>query len=301
MKKLFKGKYEWGLFIKILSMLVVLVSVTFSWFVFAKDSWVNPFEVGVVGVVNVEVSNEGNEDSDWSNKVVYNPDEELGSFTEFSGNGERLYVPIVERQTITGFYLPDYSEREKDFIEIDTYFKTNGAIKLFLDSASSISPYDENNPKDYIAGAVRVAFLVEDHLPIIWAPNPNYEFKDGEIIKDGNVESSYQYVYEETGKEFIDTSEENFVTIPTNGKSAGVSEDKRFMWGNPKDIENYYESVNPIFKTSKPREGEEVIVKVTIRVWVEGYDREANKELIGGKIRMNLKFTAENNGSGGAN
>ena len=34
---------------------------------------------------------------------------------------------------------------------------------------------------------------------------------------------------------------------------------------------------------------------MVIRVWVEGTDREAVKELIGGKIKMNLVFHAVDN------
>ena len=58
MKKLLKNKKEISLLVKVMAMVVALISVTFSWFVFAKDAWVNPFEVGVTKVIDVTISKE---------------------------------------------------------------------------------------------------------------------------------------------------------------------------------------------------------------------------------------------------
>ena len=216
MKKLLTSKYELGLFVKVLSMVVVLISVTFSWFVFTKDAWVNPFEVGVVGVVNVTIS--GNGSDNWGNKVVISDSDTKATLTEFSGNGEKLYIPVVDKvndqSTISKFYLPDYTERAKDYIEFDTYIKANGKIKLFLDKGSSVLPLDENNPKDSIAGAIRVALLVKDQAPIIWAPNATYEYKNGTVNKNGTPEERYSYVYSDTNDMFVSNDSMVYIENP---------------------------------------------------------------------------------------
>lgn len=293
MKKLFTSKYELGLFVKVLSMVVVLISVTFSWFVFAKDAWVNPFDVSVVGVVNVTISGDGKDN--WGNKVVISDENTKASLTEFSGNGEKLYIPVVDKingkSIISKFYLPDYSDRVKDYIEFDTYIKANDAVKLFLDKESSILPLDENNPKDSIAGAIRVAFLVENQTPIIWAPNATYEYKNGIVNKNGTPESMYSYVYSESEDRFISKDSMVYIENPEL-KEAGVGDNKNFIWGDISKIEDYINVANPILKIGYLTQ-EEYIEKITIRVWVEGTDREAQASLIGGKIKLSLKFKSE--------
>lgn len=296
MKKLLKNKKEISLLVKVMAMVVALISVTFSWFVFAKDAWVNPFEVGVTKVVDVTISKEDKEDS-WSNKLEVETKDQAGSITEFSGNGDKLYIPVVENHQISKFYKTDFSDpnKEKAFIEIQTFIKTTGAIKLFLNGDSYVKPLDENNPKDNIAGAVRVAFIVENHKPFIWAPNSTYEYSvddnnEFSVNKNGTPEKTYSYVYSETEDEFV--SKTSMVVINNeNQAKSGVSEDKRFVWGNIEEIDNYQENVDPIFTVARMVKSE-MVIEMTIRVWVEGTDREAMASLVGGKVNMNLKFDA---------
>ena len=188
MKKLFTSKYELGLFVKVLSMVVVLISVTFSWFVFAKDAWVNPFDVGVVGVTDVTIAD--TVEGEWSDSLEIESTPSNGTLTEFSGNGDKLYIPVVENHEITKYYKPDYSQRPKDYIETVSYIKTNGPINLYLSEESYVLPVNEKNPKDYIAGAVRVAILIDNYKPLIWAPNPTFEYKDGTVKTNGDVEAN---------------------------------------------------------------------------------------------------------------
>ena len=76
--------------------------------------------------------------------------------------------------------------------------------------------------------------------------------------------------------------------------ASGVSEDKRFVCGDLANISNYVTSVDPIFKTDQNLT-KETIVKIVIRIWVEGTDREAVKSVIGGKFNFNLTFTVTDN------
>jgi hypothetical protein len=68
-------------------------------------------------------------------------------------------------------------------------------------------------------------------------------------------------------------------------------DDNRFLFGDLHQIDNYYDSVPPIFETVATEE--EVIVPITIRLFVEGTDREAVSSLVGGRINLNLKFASK--------
>lgn len=300
MKKSKRRNNGYYMIIKLVAIVFCLVTVTFSWFIFSKEGWINPFDVNVSKAINVVIS----EDQEtWFDKLVVEDDSSnYGTFTEFSGDGDKLYIPIISNKTITGYYKPDYSNRKKDYVEINTWIKSNGAIKLFLDPSSSITPSDENRFEDNIAGAVRVAFIAKKYdtgdmiqKPIIWAPNSTYEYdKDTNTVnKEGKVEPLYKYVYKSTNEKIIGT--DSFIEIPTNSQPYGISEDKNFMWGDLSKINNYTANAKPLFTISDNNSVEETIVPLTIRVWVEGEDREAVAPLISGKVKMKLKFKSESN------
>ena len=282
---------NFSMIIKFVSIVFCLVTVTFSWFVFSKEGWINPFDVNISKVISVQISSDK---VNWTDKLEINEDSSnYGTFTEFSGNGDKMYIPIISNKTITGFYKPDYSNREKDYIEIDTYIQTDSPINLFLSPESKITPSDPTCYEDNIAGAVRVAFLLKNEhgqlikKPMIWAPNSTYQYiSESDVDKEGQVEDSYSYIYKENNDTFVETTD--LVEIPTKGQASGISDDKYFMWGDLTNINKYYEEALPLFTVANV-DGS-TIVKLTIAVWVEGQDREAQASLIGGKVKMNLKF-----------
>ena len=281
MKQLKKNSLKFGQFFKTLSMLVVLVSVTFSWMVFDKDASVNPLETHVVDAVDIAISDLTGEY--WGSSLEIVSKKTYGSITEFSGNG---------------YYLPDYSEREKNFVEIDVKVRSATGMRLYVSPESFVSPLSENVAKDSIAGAVRVAFLIENFKPYIWAPNTRYEYKNGRVNKYGTPESSYSFVYSDTKDTFI--SADNVITIDNSQQhESGFNTEHNFLWGDPDSIENYPNSVGPIF-TVNDTNGAEVVVEMKIRIWIEGTDREAVADLVGGRITSSIRFFATGNGSGGA-
>ncbi len=281
--------------IKVISLFIILISVSFAWFIFTHDVGVGKIETTTNEVLTVVISDEAK--NDWDSKLEINADVGKVPVTEFSGNGDKLYSPIIKKNQITSYYLTDgYDEyeSEKDYIEIVSYIKTNGPIRLFLDPNSSVLPVNVNNKKDLIAGAVRVAILVESYNPFIWAPNTSYQYNsDGTMTTQGEAESSFSYVYSDTDDRYI--TPENIVQIENPEKLLhGVDQSKRFVWGDLSEIEEYFTSVSPIFATSKDL-NQEIEVKMIIRVWIEGTDREAVKDLIGGKFKIDLKFIAKEN------
>jgi hypothetical protein len=290
-KIMFLGK-NINLIIKVLSMVMVLISVTFAWHYFGKEVWVNPFETDVQKVINIYITDDLL-NGEWSDKLEIK-DRMENSITEFSGNGDKLYVPVVENRQIKGYYKPDYSSgREKDFVEIKAYIKTNGSVKFYIDPSSSVNPVDTEDKKGDIAGAVRVAILMENYKPYVWAPNTTYEYNlnTNTVNRNGIPEDKYTYVYKDSDDEFVST--EDIVTIENpDHKVAGFGgDDNRFLFGDLYQIDKYYESVPPIFETVDT--GEELIIPITIRLFVEGTDREAVSSLVGGKINLNLKFSSK--------
>lgn len=295
-----KISYKYNIF-KLLSVSILLVSVTFCWFIFTKDTSVDSINLEVTGVISVTISNASKED--WDNKVEIDSISK-NVITEFSGNGEKLYMPIMKKNEVIGFRINDKSlaideentdTESKGFIEIVTYVKTDGPICLYLSPDSSITPVNKNLLQDNIAGAIRVGILTEENTPFIWVPNTTYEYDPltNTVNKNGTPESEYTYVY--TDSEDDRLTPENIVSIPNPELSpVGVSEDKRFVWGNLNEIEDYVSNVDPIFKTDKDLNTEKEF-RMVIRVWIEGTDRETVKSLIGGKFNLNLTFLAVDN------
>ena len=292
-----KSPYVAYLF-KALTMVLLLISVTFCWFIFAKDSSVGSIDVNVTEVITVQISN--SEKNVWNDKLQINSTGKMVSVTEFSGDGNKLYSPITSQFQVIGFQLNkdtlNYNQEiEKDYIEIVSYIKTDGPISLYLGPDSQILPVKDSALKDNIVGAIRVAVLVEDCDPFIWAPNATYEFdpETGKVNKEGTPESAYYYAYKNTDDEFL--TPEDIVKIDnTNLLPYGVSENKRFVWGDLTKIEDYIQNVDPIFRTAKQLT-QSIEIKVVVRVWIEGTDREAVRQLIGGKFKMNLTFLAKDN------
>lgn len=291
--------------IKALSMIIVLISVTFSWFVFTKDTRLDGNITGqATTAIFVSISDE--EEGTWNNKLEINVESGLVPTTEYSGNGKKLYMPIVEKKQIKGYYLPskflnsddeesDESEvPETSYIDMVSYIKTDGPIALYLSPKSSVTPSDETKSENYIAGAVRVAILVDDYDPYIWAPNSTYEYiGNRQINVEGNPETQYTYAYKDGNEQFLTIND--IVTIDNSDQASyGYNKEHRFLWGKLNEFNDYIHDVDPIFKTSTTV-NEEVIVKMIVRIWIEGTDREAVQEFIGGKFKINLFFLAIDN------
>lgn len=281
-----------NLLFKSIAMLIVLISVTFSWFVFTKDSNLESILSGVSKAGSVSISTDGEK---WGSKLEFNADSGNITITEYSGNGQKLYMPVIEKKQIVSYFLPGETGIGSDtnYIEATAYIKTDIPIHLYLSQLCSVTPSDSSEKANFIAGAVRVAVWVEGEEPIIWAPNSTFEYKNGTINPEGTPESKYTYVYSESNEQIIDVN--NIITIDNSElKAAGVSENKKFVWGNLKDIKDYENSVDPIFSTEKEFEGE-IEKQIYIRIWVEGTDREAVQDLLGGKFEINLQFKAVGN------
>ena len=115
---------------------------------------------------------------------------------------------------------------------------------------------------------------------MVWAPNSTYQYANGSVNKKGTVESQYTYAI---------GNSTTLKTIATNGNASGVSEDKNFIWG---DItEQMVADMNP-FLTINTNYGDKSVHEITVRIWVEGTDREAVRDLLGGQFKVYMSFKA---------
>ena len=295
-----------GYLVKFCITLMLFITVTFCWYVLTNDSSVNSLQIQTMGLVNVSISGEDQEN--WGNELTLQSSK--GTVTEFSGNGKTLYSPITSTFKVDGFVLDENSLLlqshdedgnfyNKGFIEYVTYIRTDGPINFYLSPESSVTPYNNKvtNPAikdklDMIAGALRVAIIVEDSEPFVWAPNTTYQYDEVNNIytKNGTPEDKFTYAYSPTNEQFL--SPTSLITIDNSELlPAGISPNGRFVWGDLNEIKNYYSIVNPIFSTEN-KVSRQITLKMVIRIWVEGTDREAVRSIIGGQFKYNLHFMA---------
>lgn len=290
-----KISYKYNI-LKLLSLFTLLISVTCCWFIFTKDAKVDSIKLNVITSLQVTISNSSKDK--WGNKLNLNNQNKV-PLSDISGNGEKFYTANAEKFQVTSYSLIKeslkYGYDDRRYIEAVTYIRTDGPICLYLSPESEIVPNNNTKLKDNIAGAIRVAILVKNYDPFIWVPNTTYEYDPvtNTVNKEGTPESSFMYAYKETDDEFITTND--LVVIDNSALDpVGVSRNKRFVWGNLKEIEDYKNAVDPIFRTDKELT-ELTEIEMVIRIWIEGTDREAVSQLVGGQIKLNLGFLAVDN------
>ena len=284
MKKKSKNKFAIIIYEAIFAVLALVV-VSYAWFTYYKDASTSGINLDVVGAINVSISNDN---KNWGTSTEITPTETL-KLTELSGDGVNLFSPVMVDRQVKGYTnISEFSQTNLSYIEFKFYIKSTGPAVLKYGVGCSVVPIDNTSLKDNIAGAIRVACFdttnpTEPKSSVIWAPNSKYQYtagtndNKGTVNKAGTVENTYTYA---TGKSTT------LKTISTGGAVNGVSDDKSFVWG---DItEQMVADMNPFLTLNQASNGSEV----TVRIWVEGTDREAVKDLIGGKFKVHLVFKA---------
>ena len=300
-KKIIRATVNAVLFITIS---ILLLTFTFSWFINNKNSDVDSIDSNVERVNIAEISKNGIDN--WTNKLVI--DGSIKNISEYSGSGKFLYSPYFGTAgKLLGLYRVD-DKPNQNYYDIVNYIRIRGPIKILLDPSSSITPKDSSDPKNGIAGAVRMAVLTGEKPygePLIWAPNSKIQYSDGNVNFNGNVESQYKFAFSiSQSTTLLDT---DMMVVNTQGKDSGIVNLKlqeisnqvwSFGWGDLNTIENYDNRAKPIIETSGYNE---LIQKVTLRFWIEGTDRECVKDLIGGAFNVNIKFKVIDKKKAGGN
>ncbi len=284
----------------VVTLLLVLAVSTYAWFAMWDHANLQNMNSLVTEAGYVRIS--GDNGATWDNNLTLNLGE-ANVLGELSGDGLKLYQPNYGITGIDRFRL--YTE-DKLYIEKTFTFESDLTQNLYLTKNSFVMPADVtgnfsaygNYSRDYIAGAIRVAFYditnaAQPKLIYLWAPNSTYEYTEyvdaeteetiSTVNETGNVEANYTYQ--------VGTSLEQTVVVPTNGAVSGVSEDGTFMWGSPSQTE-----ANPLISFTT-QNGEAVRQKIMVRIFLEGSDRECVRQLHNGKIRVYLEFNSDKEGT----
>lgn len=290
--KVVKGFFE--LFLVVVSVFVV----SYAWFVKTDKNRADDLTIKSKASRLLYISLDDGQT--WSTELSLDLDERFKFNNEVTGNGVSFSkaatkrddgMPITFKPAIPG----------TDYLEFDLLFKSNAPLGVFLDSDSEVIPSAGKNiedligeivtrkssygdfSRDLIAGALRLSFTENDYIEgnyisklkpsLVWAPNKNYELKynNGNYTFDINSTSTqnYQYIDSSTGFEYkhVDNLKDNLNT----------------------DFENDFADGDPMITKINP-EFNDGIKSITVRIWVEGNDRETHDALTGGNFKLNINF-----------
>lgn len=273
------------LYIVILS--VALVG-TLAWFVFEQTAEIKTSENGKITAgeyLEIAIDDKNDETPDeWLTKIEYTDPTQYPDIS-VTPDGKAWYpvelddddnVKIGEDRAcinVTG---------EKGyFVKLNLKVRASKSLNVYLHEDSEVQGLkldkaDANNSfsKDAIAGAARVGFFDESgNVITVWVPNEKYELASdaSSINYNGSAEESYKYL-----------------NVSDAGNVSGESEwetDQISVGNNALATDDMANEAIPLL--SFDGAGEK---KLTVYVWIEGTDREANTVLSGGNIKFNLKL-----------
>lgn len=225
---------------------------------------------------------------------------------DVTGDGVNLYTPSG-LETINGVLTPvkfatSQPMDEKgfgDFIEINLKVRSTSPMNVYFADESFILPFDLEKEltnvygdfsQDYIAGAMRLAVIehIDENtqdLKMIWAPNANYQLtpkSDGKYsFKENGAVEEYKY-YECVDKE-TETYQLHNVDIDEMANN-------KFVVNSTKTTDVMVNN-SPLLAKLIPDDDGFGVARLTVKVWFEGTDREANEALSGGSCKMKFVFS----------
>lgn len=324
-----KRRYSRLVIIVNIVLLCALATATFSWFIFDKNASVHSDgNMSIMAGSGLEIYYKGSWDNYHSigtNMVTY-PDI-TGDGVHFycpivlDNHDMTLDDP-------TTFTHIDSENKDKYYISIDLKFRTSEAVEVYLSNESAVIGPNidaENLPdgnqsvsgkhsRDGIAGAVRVAFVenADSTSPSakIWIPNDKYELiknEDGktefttnsqereifttvetEVETDRKITTKYPYGYQLnvenkmedrywTDKEYC-----NGKVVVGNNLAKVADSDSTAMIND----------AVPVLDFTDNEDGRVKEKSLSVRIWIEGTDREADKALLGGQLKYMFKFVS---------
>jgi hypothetical protein len=293
--------------INIIKMLVVLVAIyvaTYTWFTTNEEMHVEDLVVATYAINEIDISLDNG--VTWNNRVSLDIGDDFLFQKEITGNGVNFFAPKLKTEAgePTRFIPAVVNDH---YLEYKILLRTKLPTVIFLDKKSFVSPavgtdisdligshgIVRKSPsgdftRDLIAGAVRVAFIETDfdgvnYIPqsetkMVWAPNKGYEVRqeNNSYIAYINSINSQNYDYIAVQSETV-FSEARVLNLKDN---INASFEEKSAGGDPMLV--YIQARSEI-----PNDD---IGSVTIRVWVEGNDREAITPLKGGLFKISLYF-----------
>lgn len=309
-----------------LLVLMMAAAGVYAWYMSLTTNLIDPQTLSVTTSQYLEVRRadaaDGDEAGEFGNVLVLDYGEEL-ELVDITGDGAVLVRPLLNQDTDqttgTSIASPDVNNDwyiptpNVDYIDVPLEFRSNKQLAVFLGEGSAVTPNEEvlfgegvtnksnygDFSRDLIAAAARVAFVDETGSTpatrLVWEPN------------------RYYMLYYNEGWGF---------TIPTEA-APGTEETPHYYWytansdGSGTKTRSTLESVSGLSiaydedieqnttTISYPNEdGAKALVvrltqsesdglyygRVTLRIWIEGCDREARRALAGGEIDVKLYF-----------
>ena len=276
------------LYIVILS--VALVG-TLAWFVFEQTAEIKTSENGKITAGEyLEIAIDDNDDStpdEWLTKIEYTDPTQYPDVS-VTPEGKVWYpVELEEDDTIitdTDGVCTDVTDKDGYFVKLDLKVRASKSLNVYLHEDSEVQGLkldknDANNSfsKDAIAGAARVGFFDENGDVItVWVPNEKYELASdaSSINYSGNAEESYRY---------LNVSDAG--NVSSSETEIAWDSEKLLVGKDNLASDTMTNASAPLLSFDEAGEK-----KLTVYVWVEGTDREANTVLSGGSIKFNLKL-----------
>lgn len=290
--------------IKLFIAICLLLMTTYAWFLHNKEITVKQLTASTAAINQVQISLDNG--VTWLEKAEFDIEDNFILYREITSDGISFYKPNAKESngTPTNFIT---ANKNKDYLEYKVLFRSATPAIIYLEKKSSVYPAAGKNPinlinstevvrespdgnfsKDLIAGAVRIAFIendkidgnfVEQNVPkFIWAPNKGYQVRYENNKYIGYLDSMQPQEY--TYTKVIDNDSFYTQNLTNVIEEINASVDTRTN-GDDTPITN-------LDNTSENKD--ENIKAVTIRIWVEGNDREAIYSLKGGQFKINLSF-----------
>lgn len=263
----------------IISIIFIMISLTYSWFTASSTARVKGLTVNVND----------------PNNLIADGLTSKGVLNSITGNGVSFFKPVWSEEkvgTSGGFnlYRPvksgEYEQSVDEVVAknsvaenvlvIDFGLSIAGKHNIYLVHGSGVKPVGEG--AEYLEGAIRVAILKlneetqQYEICLVWIPDVT-SIKDGE----NQLDSTVTVVYSDG-----DTVKEEALTITAERGEQTVN-DIRYVWGSI-DANNE----NSIFVSDIENAG-----KYRCVVWLDGNDRECDYELLNKEVLATFKFLPE--------
>ena len=264
----------------VMSIIFIMISLTFSWFSLSETSHVDGAQLGVSDANNLEVGGQFS----------------MGKIDSVAGDGISFFKPVLENKLVgtngnyniyqkvnSGKYnaLTDdvVSERavaDNMFVK-DFTLTIRGKCNVYMVDGTGIVP--EGEGAEFLEGAMRVSVMKFNEeskkyeLCLIWIPDVTSQ-KSGEDLLDSKV--TYVYSDEEGAKEgSFEITSEYGEKILDNGV--------RYVWGKIDGKPENNVLIGELNGTGKYR----------FVIWLDGNDRECDYELLDRDIVATFKLYPE--------
>lgn len=287
--------------LKLVGLLFGMIAASYAWFYSKEETDFDNIAVRTNTANEILMSIDNG--TTWSETLYLNLSEKFKFSNEVTGNGIKFFKAANKRDDGTPVTFQNASV-DKDYLEFEILFKAKKNAGIFLENSSFVRPttgtttekligpnverisLEGNFSRDLIASAVRIAFIdndyanntytIQNETKLVWAPNKNYElFKENDewhFNINSNNDQQYNYVDADENSYYYEKRVEN---IKDNIKA---SYNDNFAYGDPMLTYINNDDENGTIK------------QLTIRIWIEGNDREAVTALKGGVFQINISF-----------